>query len=124
MTNTNQNRTNRVAIRLSDAERKAIQEAANKAKRTFSDYVRLTILENIEKEMGKMNNLEGKKWGELTGLQKQELMGKARVWEDVVGECIIDFEGMDLSVCGFNESGEEEIVIIIDDNDKLYNPNK
>ena len=113
-------KNNRVTIRLTDEEKIKLDKLAIKDNRNVSEIIRNIILNEIDN----MNNLEGRKWGELSSKQKSELMGKARVWENVVGECIVDFEDLDVSIAGFNKVDDVEAVIIIDDNNTFYNPKK
>lgn len=73
-----------------------------------------------------MKNYVGKSWGSLTDAEKKELGGDAidaRTCDkpQKSGECIVDLAG-GLSVQGFFERGEDEDIIIIDNDAIIYNP--
>lgn len=70
------------------------------------------------------NDLEGKKWFELSTEQQTILLQKAHSWENVIGNCIIDFDNLDVSISGVLTIGEYENQITIDDDAVFYNPTK
>jgi len=59
----------------------------------------------------KYDALVGKKWGDLTKKQRQELLRIAHVWDNVKGDCIVDFTDV-LSIEGYY--AEHEITIADD----------
>ena len=65
-----------------------------------------------------MKKYIGKKWGELTEKEQDELLAKANIWDNIKsGDCIVDFDE-NLSV-GATIVDDE---IVIDDNSILYDP--
>lgn len=71
-----------------------------------------------------MNNLTGKKWGEIGNKQKEKLLRCAICINGVDGtnvndgDCIIDFEGFEFSIAGKVVDSE----ILIDNEEIFYNP--
>ena len=74
-----------------------------------------------------MNNLVGKKWGELQEKEREMLLKKASTVDGRTGnelkeqgECIVDFEGTNLSVSGYLNVTEDENSISIEDDALIY----
>ena len=75
-----------------------------------------------------MKEFVGKRWGQLSEKQQDEL--RNMIVDTIDGEsystvksgpCIVDFEN-GLSVGGYVKTDNDEIEIIIDDNEIIYNP--
>ena len=75
-----------------------------------------------------MKEFVGKKWGQLSEKQQDEL--RNMIVDTIDGEsystvksgpCIVDFEN-GLSVGGYVKADNNEIEIAIDDNEIIYNP--
>jgi len=81
--------------------------------------VEITLKDNkiIIERVVNMNSLEGKKWGNLSETQRDELLHKA-IASEKEGDSIIDFEESDISIAGF--VGDDGIEIDIDA--IFYNP--
>lgn len=85
--------------------------------------VEITLKDNkiIIERVVSMDKLEGKKWGDLSDAQREELLYKA-ILNEKVGDSIIDFEGLDISIAGKVVVGADEDIIEIDNNSVFYNP--
>lgn len=66
---------------------------------------------------------EGKEWNELNAAEKDYFLHLVQASEKE-GDCIVDFEGLSISIPGRLVSGEYENEIKIEDKAVFYNPIK